>query len=371
MKKNHTKITKQSNKNSLLHLLVFRLSSMGDVALTLPVIRGLLENNPDLHITLVSRHDYAPLFYNLPRFKFYPCDFNDQHKGFTGLIRLYDQLKKTAHYDYVVDLHDVLRTWILTSLFMSAGYKILKIKKGRAEKIRLTRGKIFHRLKSTPERYLEPFESIDLKFKFPDVPVINIDPESTGKANEFLNDVDSRGSSLKIGLAPFAKHKLKIWPLEYIIELIQMIEKTGNSTIFLFGGGREEIRKLEFLGKDFQSCISVAGKLSLGAELALMQHLDAMITMDSANMHLSSLAGIPAITIWGGTHPYAGFEAYGQQAERNIQISKDELICRPCTVFGKGECKRGDFACMRWLSPDLVFKKLRDLKIIPDPEFNN
>ena len=109
----------------------------------------------------------------------------------------------------------------------------------------------------------------------------------------------------------------------------------------------------------------MAGELSLGAEIALMQSMNIMITMDSSNMHLSSLSGVKTITLWGATHPYTGFEAYHQEEDRNFQISKKELSCRPCTVFGKGTCRRKDFACMQWLTPQLVFNKMINLNLLP------
>ncbi len=338
---------------------------MGDVALTLPVIKGLLENNPDLHITFVSRKVYRPFFEGLPRFTYQACDFRFRHKGMGGLLTLYSQLRKSGRYDYVIDLHDVIRTWILNSLFRSAGHKVFKLDKGRRQKRLLTRGKIFHRLKSTYQRYLDPFMKIGLLFKDPEVPVISIPPEERRKADEFLIQHHVKRTTVKIGIAPFTLHKLKTWPLEYVLQLIQLLERNKELAIFLFGGGDEEIRRMEFMEKDFRSCISVGRRLNLATELALMEKLDAMITMDSANMHMAALVGIPTVALWGGTHPFAGFEAYGQVPERNIQISKEKLVCRPCTVYGAGVCKRGDFACMRWLEPDYVYKRLVKLRVIP------
>jgi ADP-heptose:LPS heptosyltransferase len=107
----------------------------------------------------------------------------------------------------------------------------------------------------------------------------------------------------------------------------------------------------------------VAGKYTLDEELDLICSLDAMIAMDSANMHMAALAGVKTISIWGATDPSAGFGAWAQPDEYMIRISRQDLSCRPCTVYGKGKCARGDFACMKWLTPELVFEKLNNLKI--------
>jgi ADP-heptose:LPS heptosyltransferase len=110
--------------------------------------------------------------------------------------------------------------------------------------------------------------------------------------------------------------------------------------------------------------VSWCGKLTLEEEMAVMGVLDFMIAMDSSNMHMAALSGTKVISIWGGTDPLAGFGAWGQPAEFSLSISSEELKCRPCTVYGKGRCHRGDFACMIWLTPEKVFSRLVELKVI-------
>jgi ADP-heptose:LPS heptosyltransferase len=108
---------------------------------------------------------------------------------------------------------------------------------------------------------------------------------------------------------------------------------------------------------------NLVGKLNLDEELALMSRLDIMIAMDSSNMHMAALVGTKVISIWGGTDPLSGFGAWTQPPAYSISIPVDELTCRPCTTFGKGTCSRGDFACMNWLTPEIVYNKLNNLKI--------
>ena len=94
-----------------------------------------------------------------------------------------------------------------------------------------------------------------------------------------------------------------------------------------------------------------------------MSRLDLMIAMDSSNMHMAALTGTKVISIWGGTDPLTGFGAWMQPDDYSIRIPVDELTCRPCTIYGKGECKRGDFACMNWLTPEIVFRKIEKIDI--------
>ena len=79
-----------------------------------------------------------------------------------------------------------------------------------------------------------------------------------------------------------------------------------------------------------------------------------MVSMDSANMHLASLYGVPVVSIWGGTHPYLGFYGWGQQMENAVQV---DLDCRPSSVFGNKPCPR-NMECMNLVSPIMVYDKI-------------
>ena len=356
------RITDSIEKENL-NLLVFRFSSMGDVALTVPILKGLIASNETLNITLVTRSLYNPFFENIPRFQVFQCDFQYRYKGLIGIFKLFRDLRSSTSIDHVIDLHSVLRTWILNFLFRITGIPVSRLNNGRKEKKQLIKGKIDRKLKSTLDRYLDTFNGIDLKFEYPAIPVININEKYVREAEAFIHKTNPDSLQL-VGFAPFALHKLKTWPIQYTRELLKMIEKQTDVNVYLFGGGLEETMVLSDLASSYKNCYNMAGEISLGAEIALMQKMNFVLTMDSSNMHLSSLAGAKTVTLWGATHPYAGFEAYLQEKERNFQISKKDLSCRPCTVFGKGNCKRKDFACMNWLTPQKVFDKLINLDLL-------
>ena len=92
-----------------------------------------------------------------------------------------------------------------------------------------------------------------------------------------------------------------------------------------------------------------------------MSQLEVMISMDSSNMHLASLVGTPVVSIWGATHPYAGFMGWGQSEDNVVQV---ELDCRPCSIFGQKPCLRGDFACLNNILPETIVEKtLKNLNI--------
>ncbi len=341
-----------------MRLLVIRTSSMGDVALTTPVLTGMRKQYPGIEIILLTRKRFKSFFSSIEGLRLFFPDLQKRHKGFSGLFRLYRDINRLAKIDYVIDLHDVLRSKILRILFRISGVPVSVIDKGRAEKRSVITGKKKVPLKHSVERYCDVFA----RAGFPVTPSKDVcivpSQEASVKAELFAGLKDE----LNIGVAPFAKHKLKRWPEESMIRLMELISENHKVRFWLFGG-KEDSDMINAFQTRVPGSVDLAGKLNLDEELALMGKLDLMIAMDSSNMHMAALAGTKVISIWGGTDPLTGFGAWMQPEKFSIRIPVDELTCRPCTVYGKGECKRGDFACMNWLTPEIVFKKLVDLKI--------
>ena len=339
-----------------MHLLVLRFSAIGDVALTLPVLRGLLIINPELRITLVSNEMFRSYFRNVDRLNLFPVDFKNKYQGIRGLVTLYRELSKIDDFDYVIDLHGVLRSYFLGFLFRFNGKHVLSIDKGRKEKKDLIKGKIFHPLKHTSERYLDVFRHLPLKTWIPTDSYFSFDPASI---INLITRYPKKTGEFWIGIAPFSKHFLKNWPLENMKSLMRMMHEKSRVRYFIFGGGTKELTEIDHLIEEFPGSLNAAKEMNFNEELDLITQLDLMISMDSANMHIASLTGVKTVTIWGATHPYAGFSAYHSNNALDIQISKEELNCRPCSVFGKGTCRRGDFACMNWLTPQKVYQEIR------------
>jgi ADP-heptose:LPS heptosyltransferase len=338
-----------------MRLLVIRTSAMGDVALTTPVLKGMREQFPEVEMVLLTRPGFKPFFSSNAGLQLFTTDFKDRHKGIWGLICLFKDIKMEHKIDYVVDLHDVLRSKFLRFFFRLTGVPAAVIDKGRIEKKSLITGKKKIRLKHSVERYCDVFS----KAGFPVTPSkdnwIVPAPDKILKA-EFLDEM--RGF-LNIGVAPYAKHKLKIWPESSIIKLMELISATYKIKIWLFGG-KEDFEKLTSLQAKIPGSTNLAGKLNLDEELTFMSKLDLMISMDSSNMHMAALVGTKVISIWGGTDPLAGFSAWMQPDNFSIRIAVEELDCRPCTIYGKGKT-RNDFACMKLLTPELVFNRIDKL----------
>ena len=159
-----------------------------------------------------------------------------------------------------------------------------------------------------------------------------------------------------IGIAPFAAHEGKAYPLYKMREVIELIiKKHPSARIFIFGGKKEKEQMAELVS-DNKNCTIVSNYLNnLHEELILMSHLDVMVSMDSANMHLASLVNTPVVSVWGATHPYAGFMGWNQKEDNAVQVS---LPCRPCSIFGNKPCRRGDYACLYNITPAMIAERI-------------
>ncbi len=312
--------------------------------MTLPVLQQAAEHYPETEITVVSDLNFADLFKLIPRCNFFPADLKGQHAGTTGMWKLFRELHNYKPVDAVIDLHGVLRTHLLSVLFRINGIAVRKIDKGRKEKKALTRQhyKLLKQLTPMPERYAEVFAAGGLPFRL----VNNQIPLTAKKNSEWLQQYLPEAGTL-IGVAPFARHREKMLPLEKSRQLVEALCLQGKQ-VLLFGGGKEEAAILMQWQEEIKgSVLSVAGQCSFGEELKIISSLSVMVSMDSANMHLASLFGIPVVSIWGATHPFAGFYGWAQQEANAIGI---DLPCRPCSVFGNKPCFRGDHLCMQQIS---------------------
>ena len=332
---------------------------MGDVALTTPVLSAMREQYPDVELVLVTRSAFKPFFSSIEGLTLFFPDLKNRHKGISGIITLFRDISKQGKIDHIIDLHDVIRSKLLRFVFRISGVKASVIDKGRREKKAAITGKIKTPLRHSVSRYCDVFTKAGFPVNQSLGPWIIPSSEALLKVGSMFNPT----GMLNIGVAPYAKHQLKMWPEENMIQLLKLISEKFDAIFWLFGG-IEDSDKLASFQTRLPGSLNLAGKLDLSEELALMSKLDVMIAMDSSNMHMAALIGIKVISIWGGTDPITGFGAWMQPENYSIRIPADDLTCRPCTIYGKGKCKRGDFACMNWLTPEIVFQKLIKLDVL-------
>lgn len=332
------------------NILVIRLSAMGDAAMTVPVIRELVKQNPNLKITILTRGFFKPFFRDLKNVTVFSVDVERKHKGLVGLYKLSKELKKLK-FDAVADLHNVLRSNILKKLLRVNQF--IQIDKGRKEKKQLISGDKFQNLKTTHQRYADVFHKLGYK-----ISLYNPVFPNPVSLSEKLNNLIKRGNKKLIGIAPFAAFKGKMYPLELMSKVISELSK--ESIVLLFGGGKKEASELAKLETQHLNVISLAGKLSLDEELDVISNLNLMISMDSGNGHIAAMLGIKVLSIWGVTHPFAGFIPFNQSVETCLTADREKFPRVPTSIYGN-KCPQGYELAIASILPEEIIKKANSL----------
>lgn len=329
---------------------------MGDVALSLPVIKSIAV---ETRLLVLTKPLFAEFFRNINNVSVICADTNGKHKGLPGIIKLCKEIKKEYEIECLIDLHDVIRSRLISFYFRLGGTKIYRINKGRKEKKHFLDHKNIRPLKHTTERYIETFKEAGFNKAGLTIPSIEFNDFEIEEAGKFLKESKILGDVKMLAFAPNARHATKQWPKAYAAELIRLLCAEKHNRVFLFGSAQERDALLELAGSN-PSVTVVAGNMSFRIELALLSQMNLMISMDSSNMHLAAIAGLKTVSIWGGTHSYIGFGPIGKQEHLIIETSVSELDCRPCTIFGKGDCSRTDqkFKCLYSITPKMVFDRI-------------
>lgn len=337
-------------------VLVARFSALGDVAMSVPVVYSACHANPDCEFFFLTKIHAASLFVNTPANLTVVGIDTSAYEGIPGIRRLASELKAKHGIEAFADLHDVLRTKLLRFFLGLSGIRCRHIHKGRRGKKALTRArrKLFLPLTSTRMRYREVFHALGLSYSDSFDGIFAGSPPSQDDFSEASSP--KKPGETWIAIAPFAGHPGKIYPPELMERVIESLSKRQGYRIFLFGAGQKETNMIGRWAMKYDNIVNM-GALSTGipAELALMYWCDAMISMDSANMHLASLAGTRVVSVWGATHPYCGFLGWRQKKEDSVQL---DMVCRPCSVFGDKPCRFGDCHCMHGIPPKMILDTL-------------
>ena len=340
--------------NAKAHILVIRLSAMGDVAMTVPVLLALTQQHPHLRITVLTRSFFSPMFHQLSNVTILEADVKGKHKGLLGLWKLFKTLK-IQRFDAVADLHNVLRSNMLKLFFLPSRIPFIQIDKGRAEKKRLTasNNKHFVQLKTTHERYANVFSKLGYQIELNKVTLLRKEI-LTGKSLKLLS-LDNRKL---IGIAPFAAFEGKRYPLVEMEKVINALTSQEKYKIVLFGGGSKEKDLVSPLLNE-KNCISTIGELCFQEELAVISNLNLMLAMDSGNAHLAAMYDIPTITLWGVTHPYAGFAPF-KQTSNALVADRVKYPLVPTSVYGN-KAPEGYDKAIASISPSNIVEKITTL----------
>ncbi|QLE01085.1 glycosyltransferase family 9 protein [Galbibacter sp. BG1] len=335
------------------HILVIRFSDIGDAAIAVPVLRCLLQQNNNVSVTVATKSFLKPVFETVEGIDVVTADIRGEHQGLNGLLKFYSEIKNYG-FTEIADLHGSLRSTVIKTLFKLKGVPAKTIDKGRAAKRKLVNGSVFQPLKTTIERYANVFRAlgyqIDLsKDVFP----------APSELPQKIHTILRKDTKKWIGIAPFAFFESKMYPIDLMEEVIDYLSKTDKYKIILFGGAKDESELIR-LSHGRENVIYTFNKMSFHEELQLIHHLDLMISMDSGNGHLAAMQGVPVITLWGVTHPYAGFYPYRQDEKNALLSDREKYPLIPTSIYGN-KAPEDYKEVMRTISPTSVIDKIQEV----------
>jgi ADP-heptose:LPS heptosyltransferase len=314
-------------------VLIIRLSSLGDILLTTPVIRAIKKKHPSAKIDFVIRENFIDAVKFNPNIAKIYCYKKDDAPALRNELLL-------QNYDVVFDFQNNWRSRALTKGMKT---EVHRFRKPTFKKILLvwTKINLLKNIKSIPERYADSV-GVNLDDKGLELFI----PEEAK-----LSLVDGKKY---IGLCPGAKHFTKRWPADNYIELGTEITKLGY-TIVLFGG-KTERELCNWISSKVESSINLQGDDELFPLAANMKKCDLIITNDSGLMHVASAVKIPIVAIFGSTVTEFGFSPYGV---KNLILENKTLSCRPCSHIGRADCPRKHFKCMIEITPLFVLNNIQ------------
>ncbi|MBR5640152.1 MAG: glycosyltransferase family 9 protein [Muribaculaceae bacterium] len=350
---------------TLRNVMLTGFSSLGNVAMTIPIVYPVCLANPNVSFTLTTRKGNENLFVNKPANLTVVGIEMTKYRTFAGAFKLAKNLLMRYNFDAVADLQGSAYTWCIDKYFRYKKVTVVTVDRCRKYCRKLTSGKIRNAITPIQERMRDVMSNIGLDTGDEFVSIINYGEPINSKI------VPEKGEEEKwIAIAPFTEHKGKAYPIEQMQMIIAELARWDNIHIFLFGGGKNERAILDPIMRRHKNVTSVPhiDDRTFADEYELMRHCDVMLTLDSANMHLASLVETPVVSVWGATHPWCGEMGWHQALKDTVQL---DLDCRPCSMTGNKRCRFGDYHCLHDISPEMIIKKVKRVLERADEELSN
>lgn len=344
--KNNESAATRKDKRLPRHIVAIRLSAMGDVVMLAHTLRAFKAAYPDVKVTVATRKQFESFFDGID-VDFIFVDTKGRHRGLRGLWHLYRDIGRRG-VDAIADMHGVLRSIVVRTLFRLSMYRCAKINKGKVEKwFRVGyNSQNSVPLKHTVVRYCDVLRDLGFEFDNP-APAVKIPrPNPMGEKH-----------GIWVGFAPFSAHDGKTYPADLRVEAVRLLSERYDR-VFVHSGGGAEAEFAMQMERTYPNVTAVNGKVDLAGELNLISNLDCIVSMDSLAMHMASLVATPVVSVWGATHPALGFLGYGCSSEGILQV---DMPCRPCSVYGEMKCQYGDYRCLRAITPEMIVDKVDEM----------
>lgn len=321
------------NLSNYQKILIIRLSSLGDILLTTPLVRTIKKQYPHISIEFIARKEYEDTI-----------KFNPYISNIISLSRDYrsEDLNKEIkrnNYNLIIDLQNNIRSRRLTKGVSST---IVRYKKPYLNRLLLVKLKInrFQNITPIPVRYANS------------IPEFNLDEKGLELFLSENLEIILEDNHNYIGFCPGSRHITKMWPEEYFVELGNELTKK-NYTVVLFGG-KDDKEVCAKISKQINGSVDLSNDNDLLDLAANMKKCSAIICNDSGLMHTALAVQVPVIAIFGSTVKEFGFTPY---KGKNLILENNSLSCRPCSHIGLDECPKKHFKCLTEITPNFVFQK--------------
>jgi len=321
------------NLSNFQKILIIRLSSLGDVLLTSPLVRTIKKLYPQINIDFIVRKEYEDSVKYSPYIKNIISISRDYNSD-----DLRDKIKQND-YSLIIDLQNNIRSRRLTKTSAST---IVKYKKPYLKRLLLVMFKInrYQNIIPIPVRYANS------------IPNFNLDEQGLEIFLPENIECKIKDNIDYIGFCPGSRHKTKMWPEKYFVELGNELAKK-NFTVVLFGG-KDDQEICANISNQISGAIDLSNDNDLIDLAANMKKCKTVISNDSGLMHAALSVKVPVIAIFGSTVKELGFTPY---KGNNLILENNSLSCRPCSHIGLDECPKRHLNCLKEISPAFVYQE--------------
>ncbi len=336
--------------DQIKRILVIRFSSIGDIILTTPLLRCLRQQFPDAQIHFLTKVQFVDLIRHNPNIN--EVIGFDSKKEKNALSNLRKKLREN-NYDWVIDLHQNLRSLYLKRGFFSTSYPKHTFKRWLITN--LNQRNIY--LSPIYERYFEAVQTFGIRNDNLGTEVF-FQKENTEKIQLLFSEKGISPSQKILTICTGASAFTKRWFAERFAEVADHFAQKNYKIVFI--GGKEDHETSEKIINMMQKgneSLNLAGKCSLLDSAAVLQQSEIVLTHDTGMMHLAQSQKCPVVAIFGATTRHFGFFP---TPEKSIVVEK-QLACRPCSFHGGAVCPRGHFDCMKTIEAREVIESLEKL----------
>lgn len=320
-------------------ILIVRFSSIGDIVLTSPVVRILNEQLSGVELHFLTKKAYVSIVRSNPRID----------KVFTiekSVDEVIFDLKK-EQYDWVIDLHNNIRTRSLKSKLQKPSKTVRKLnwKKWLFVNLKINRMPNKH----VVNRYVETIEHLGVRND-------NKEPEFYISRENEIDPMNQFGFEHYVSVAIGAQYATKRLSTDKLIEILSQIDLP----VVLIGGTSDrEVANQICTSEQTKTVVSVCGVLNLQQSASVVKQSVHLLTHDTGMMHIASCFDVSMSVVWGNTVPDFGMHPYLPSAKKKVKYHQvDTISCRPCSKIGYQKCPKGHFKCMQMQDSNVIAESI-------------